>query len=74
MESVREGVEAVCGAKRKWAVREGCSEEATFVLRLQGWAGVSEVRGADKVVQLWALGWERTWTMGLVGIVLKDLT
>lgn len=37
-------------------VREGCSEEPTFVLRSQAQAGGSEVRGEDKVVQVWALG------------------
>ena len=36
MESVREGVEAVCGAKRKWAVREGCSEEVPWGQRPGG--------------------------------------
>lgn len=55
-------------------VREGCSEEATFVLRLSRRAGVREVRGTEKVVQLWAPGWERTWTTGLVDRALKDLT
>lgn len=37
-------------------VREGCSEEATFVLRPQGQAGGSEVRSEDKVVPVWDLG------------------
>lgn len=44
-------------ANLNWdGVREGCSEEATFVLRPQGQAGGSEVRSEDKVVQVWALG------------------
>lgn len=37
-------------------VREGYSEEATFVLRPQRQAGGSEVRSEDKVVPVWALG------------------
>lgn len=45
-----------------------------FVLRPKGQAGVSEVRGQEEVVQVWALWSERTWTMGLAHTGLKDLT
>lgn len=45
-----------------------------FALRPKGHAGVSEVRGEEEVVQVWALWSERTCTMGLAHTGLKDLT